>query len=108
VFDDYWETALVPDGDGGWRLRYPRRWEARIFRVSPQNVWPRIRHLHVPSLFIQGEHSNAFFPNAVRKVTRQVPGARVEVFEGYGHCVPMENPQGVGETILRFAAEVTG
>ena len=108
VFDDYWDAALVQDGAGGWSLRYPRRWEARIFRVSPHNVWPHIQHLRVPSLFIQGEHSDAFFPNAVRRVKREVPGARVEVFEGYGHCVPMENPQGVGETILRFAAEVTG
>jgi pimeloyl-ACP methyl ester carboxylesterase len=108
VFDDYWDAALVSDGTDGWTLRYPRRWEARIFRVSPHNVWPRVRQLNVPSLFIQGEHSNAFFPNAVRKVRREVPGARVEVFEGYGHCVPMENPKGVGETILRFAAEVLG
>jgi pimeloyl-ACP methyl ester carboxylesterase len=107
VFEDYWMAALVPDGGGGWTLRYPRRWEARIFRVSPHNVWPELRKLCVPSLFIQGEHSDAFCPNAVRKVRRQVPGARVEVFGGYGHCVPMEDPQGVGETILRFAAEIT-
>ena len=108
VFEDYWEAALVPDGAGGWTLRYPPRWEARIFRVSPHNVWPRIRRLRVPSLFIQGEHSDAFFPNAVRRVRRELPGARVEVFEGYGHCVPMENPRGLGEAILRFTAEVTG
>lgn len=108
VFDDYWDTALVSDGADGWTLRYPRRWEARIFQVSPHNVWPSIRRLVVPTLFIQGEHSNAFFPNAVRKVRREIPGARVEVYEGYGHCVPMENPRGVGETILRFAAEFSG
>jgi pimeloyl-ACP methyl ester carboxylesterase len=108
VFDDYWDAALVSDGSGGWTLRYPPRWEARIFRVSPHDVWPHIRTLRVPSLFIQGEHSDAFFPTAVRKVRREVPGARVEVFEGYGHGVPMENPKGVGEAILRFAAEVTG
>ena len=108
VFDDYWDAALVPDGAGGWALRYPPPWEARIFRVSPHNVWPRIRRLQVPSLFIQGEHSDAFYPNAVRKVRREVPGARVEVFEGYGHGVPMENPQGVGDAILRFAAGVAG
>lgn len=107
VFDDYWDAALVPDGRGGRTLRYPRRWEARIFEVSPHNVWPHIRRLQVPSLFIQGEHSDAFFPHAVRRVRREVPGARIEVFEGYGHCVPMENPRGVGESILRFAAEVT-
>jgi pimeloyl-ACP methyl ester carboxylesterase len=108
VFDDYWDAALVSDGSDGWTLRYPRLWEARIFRVSPHNVWPQLRQLRVPSLFIQGEHSDVFFPNAVRRVRREVPGARVQVFEGYGHCVPMENPQGVGEDILRFAAEVNG
>ncbi len=106
TFDDYWDAALVADGEGGWTLRYPRRWEARIFQVSPHNVWPRLRRLQVPTLFIQGEHSDSFFPVAVRRVREEVPGARVEVFRDAGHCVPMERPEEVGATVLRFLAGV--
>jgi pimeloyl-ACP methyl ester carboxylesterase len=106
VFDDYWEAALVEDGQAGWTLRYPRRWEARIFRVSPHDVWPHLRSLRVPSLFIQGEYSDSFDPAAVRKVQRQVPTARLARFEGHGHCVPMECPDRVGDAVLQFLAEV--
>jgi len=106
TLDDYLEAALAPAADGGLTLRYPRSWEARIFRLSPHNVWPKLRRLQVPSLFIQGEHSDSFFSAAARKVLRQVPGARLSLFEGYGHCVPMECPAKVGETILAFLDEV--
>ncbi len=100
--DDYLKAALVPAADGGLILRYPRSWEARIFRLSPHNVWPQLRRLRVPSLFIQGEHSDSFFSAAAHKVLRQVPGARLSVFEGHGHCVPMECPESVAKTILDF------
>ena len=103
--DDYLETALAPAADGGLTLRYPRSWEARIFRLSPHNVWPQLRRLRVPSLFIQGEHSDSFSAAATRKVLRQVPGARLSLFKGYGHCVPMECPESVGTTILDFLDE---
>jgi pimeloyl-ACP methyl ester carboxylesterase len=106
VFDDYWETALVEDGPAGWTLRYPRRWEARIFRVSPHDLWSELGSLRVPSLFIQGEYSDSFHEAAVRKVQQQVPGARLERFESYGHCVPMECPERVGDTLLQFLTEL--
>jgi len=106
TLDDYLEHALVPASDGGLTLRYPRRWEARIFRLSPHDVWPHLRRLQVPSLFIQGEHSDSFSRGAARKVLRLVQGARVSCFKGYGHCVPMECPDKVGEMILGFLDEV--
>jgi pimeloyl-ACP methyl ester carboxylesterase len=108
VFDDYWDAALVDNGSGGWTLRYPRNWEARVFRVSPHNAWPQLRPLQTPSLFVQGSHSDTFTRTAVRRVRREVPGARLAILDGHGHCVPMENPELVGETVLEFAAEVLG
>jgi len=107
TLDDYLAHALVPAPDGGLTLRYPRSWEARIFRLSPHNVWPQLRRLQVPTLFIQGEHSDSFSSTAVSKVLREVPGARVSLFKGYGHCVPMECPESVGETILEFLEETS-
>jgi pimeloyl-ACP methyl ester carboxylesterase len=105
TLEDYLEAALVPVAGGGVILRYPRSWEARIFRMSPHNVWPQLRRLRVPSLFIRGEHSDSFSSAAARKVLRQVPGSRLVSFEGFGHCVPMECPADVGETILSFLDE---
>jgi pimeloyl-ACP methyl ester carboxylesterase len=54
---------------------------------------------------LTGEHSHSFSPPTVRRVRRQVRGARVVVFNGAGHCVPMERPQEVGDAVLSFLAE---
>ncbi len=105
VLEHYLESGFVADSRGGLELRYPRTWEAAIFRAAPHNVWPQLRRLRVPSLFIQGEHSDSFSAAATRKVLRQVPGARLSLFKGYGHCVPMECPESVGTTILDFLDE---
>lgn len=102
VFDDYVESGFEDvDGDGV-RLRFPRRWEARIFEVAPHNLWPQLRRLAVPVLFVQGERSDTFRDEARERVARELPTARVEVVPGAGHFVPMEEPERLGRVILDY------
>lgn len=102
VLDDYIDcgTAVMPDRTLG--LRYPKAWEARIFEIAPHNLWPRLRRLQVPTLFIQGETSDTFRDAAVRRVAREVPMAEVAVVRNSTHFVPMERPQELGDVILEF------
>lgn len=102
VFDDYVESAFEDANGEGVRLRFPRRWEARIFEVSPHNLWPRLRELAVPVLFVQGERSDTFVDAARLRVARELPTARVAVVPGAGHFVPMEEPEGLGRVILEY------
>lgn len=106
VLDDYLSSGLVPAADGGVQLRYPKRWEARIFRVAPHDLWPDLGRLAVPSLFVHGEHTDTFLPAAARRVAREVPGATVTVISGAGHFVPMEQPELLGRTVLEYLAKV--
>lgn len=102
VLDDYIRhgTAVMPDRTRG--LRYPKAWEARIFEIAPHNLWPRLRRLRVPTLFIKGESSDTFRDAAARRVARELPMAEVAVVRSSTHFVPMERPQELGEVILEF------
>jgi pimeloyl-ACP methyl ester carboxylesterase len=106
VFDDYVNAGLVETPEGEFKLRYPRQWEARIFETSPHDLWPQLRRVETPVLFIQGEHSDTFVDAARRRVCREMPDARVVVVADTSHFVPMEKPQEVARLSLEFLAAV--
>jgi pimeloyl-ACP methyl ester carboxylesterase len=102
VLDDYIAcgTTALPDGTLG--LRYPKAWEARIFEIAPHDLWPRLRRLRVPTLIVQGEHSDTFREPAARRAARELSTTQVAVMPGTTHFVPMERPQELGELIIDF------
>ena len=106
VLEDYLDAGLVLCADGSVRLRYPRDWEARIFQIAPHNLWPELRRVQVPVLFIRGAHSDTFTEAARRRVLREMPSARVEVVPGTTHFVPMEQPERVSRLATDFVAGV--
>jgi pimeloyl-ACP methyl ester carboxylesterase len=106
VLDDYLAAGLTEDGNGMLRLRYPRAWEARIFEISPHNLWPRLRRLAVPVIFIRGETSDTFLANAAARLRRELPAARVLEVPETSHFVPMERPLQLGRTILGALAQL--
>jgi pimeloyl-ACP methyl ester carboxylesterase len=108
VFDDYVNAGLVETADGEFKLRYPRKWEARIFEISPHDVWPQLRRVETPVLFVQGEHSDTFVNAARKRVSREMSNARVAVVADTTHFVPMEKPQEVARLVKDFLTEVQG
>lgn len=108
VLDDYVAAGFGELAEGGVRLRYPKLWEARIFEVAPHDVWPRLRGLATPVLFVKGERSDTFLGAACERALREVPGARVEVVAGAGHFLPMEQPERLAGVILDYLAGMDG
>jgi pimeloyl-ACP methyl ester carboxylesterase len=106
VLEDYLDTGMVDLGDGGVRLRYPKEWEAKIFAAAPHNLWPELRKVSVPTLFVQGEHSDTFVDAARLRVEREVPGSRTMVMADSSHFVPMERPRELARVIEEFLEEV--
>ena len=105
VFDDYLEHGIVPGPEGGMVLRYPKCWEAQIFRVSPHNLWSILRRMPIPTVFVEGEHTDTFLPAAAARVGREVPGARVLVIPDTSHFVPMEKPEELASAIMDAVGE---
>ena len=102
VLDDYLDVGIVDLPEGGVRLRYPREWEARIFAAAPHDLWAQLRKVSVPTLFVQGEHSDTFLEAARARVEREVPGSRTAVIAGSSHFVPMERPAELARVINEF------
>lgn len=107
VLDDYLDSVLIETGDGV-SLRYPAQWEARIFELSPHDLWPVIRRLEVPALFIRGANSDTFSRAAARRLGRIGPPIEVEEVPGAGHLVPMEKPEHLGRLVRAFITEHQG
>lgn len=100
---------------------YPR-WLA-AYANSYQMIWREpvageIPLLTIPVLFVMGENDHVapgrdFAPEALRgkmghntdlakALAASMPQAKVEIFDGVGHLVPIEAPQRFNETVLRF------
>jgi len=105
VFEDYLKCGLVTRPDGTVALRYPKRWEARIFEVCPHDEWSILRRISVPVLVIRGETSDTLLPNAAQRMSRELPDARVVDLEGTSHFLPMEKPGEIARMIVDFARE---
>ena len=102
VLDDYLDAGMVDLPQGGVRLRYPREWEARIFSAAPHNLWAQLRKVSVPTLFVQGEHSDTFLDAARARVEREMPASRTVVVAGSSHFLPMERPSELARAIEEF------
>jgi len=102
---DYVESGTIEKPGGGVELAYPPEWEAHIFGTTPLGIWRDVGHLRCPALFIRGERSNTFQPQAEARLARRLPQARFVTIPGAGHLLPMEKPEEVGEEILRWRSE---
>jgi pimeloyl-ACP methyl ester carboxylesterase len=102
VLNDYISCGTVTLPDGTLGLRYPKAWEARIFEIAPHDLWPRLRRLQVPTLIVQGEHSDTFRDPAAHRAAREMTTTEVAVIGDTTHFVPMERPQELGDLILEF------
>ena len=107
VFEDYIRAGTDPAPDGGVRLRYPPAWEARIFEITPHDLWRSLRGVGVPVLILRGEHSDTFTDAARRRALRTLPHARAVVVPDTTHFLPMERPHEVAEEISELADGVT-
>jgi pimeloyl-ACP methyl ester carboxylesterase len=106
VLNDYVAAGTVELEEGGVGLRYPREWEARIFAAAPHDLWPQLRRVSVPTLFVQGALSNTFVDAARTRVEREVDGARTVVVADSSHFLPMERPIEVARIANAFLEQV--
>ena len=105
-FDAYLAAALVPHPDGGWTLRYPKAWEAAIFRTTPADPWDWVRRSPVPTLVIRGGHSDTLSPAALARCRKVLPSVRVVEIPSAGHMAPLERPEAVAQVVNGFLREV--
>ena len=100
VLEDYLRCAVVDAPQGGVTLRYPKIWEARVFEIAPHDVWPELRRIAAPVIFVHGEHTVAFVRAAARRARRVLGPGHVAVVPDTTHFVPMERPTELARVII--------
>lgn len=67
----------------------------------------RLSDLRVPVLVLAGAADRVLSPSESIRIAERVRGARLYVFQGAGHLLPVERSKQVAEQILRFADDVS-
>lgn len=100
AFEAYIQAGFCDDeASDGVRLRYPKAWEARIFELTPHNLWHDVARLEMPVLVLRGEHSDTFMAQSAAKFRRKARHGVCQVVEGTGHMLPMQKPEAVASLI---------
>jgi pimeloyl-ACP methyl ester carboxylesterase len=103
VVEDYLEAGIADAPDGSVTLRYPKRWEAQLFRVCPHDEWASLRRVEAPVLVVRGATSDTLLPGAAGRMAREMPDAQVVELAGTSHFLPMERPDEVARLVVEFA-----
>jgi 3-oxoadipate enol-lactonase len=116
-----WETAYWADGPGQPADRVPEvrakvhGWVLDNYRAekeegSPQVLQPpaagRLGELRIPVLALIGTLDDPGTQDAMRHLAREVPGARLEVFDGVAHMINLEQPERFNRVLGEFLEEV--
>jgi len=75
-------------------------------RLLGIDLTDRLRDVRVPVVVLAGAADRVLPPSESTRIAETVPGARVHVFQGAGHMLPVERSEEVAEQILRLARDV--
>lgn len=99
----YVEHGLRERADGRWELKCPGEIEARMYEMgSAHDAYRRLESIFCPTLVICGEHTDAIPADFGRMLVERLPDGRFQLAEGLGHFGPMEDPDAITASILRF------
>jgi pimeloyl-ACP methyl ester carboxylesterase len=100
--------GITRETENGYELIYSPEWESRIYFTSLQDfdIWNTLQNLRVPALFLRGDETDTFLPDAAELVKQKQPNARVEVVEKSTHIFPLERPKETFEIMQTFFKEV--
>ncbi|QIE55410.1 alpha/beta fold hydrolase [Pikeienuella piscinae] len=93
---------------GGYQPIDPAHGHMNLMRNSPAADWDfDWASLDLPVLSITGEHDRVFRdPEVIDELFALLPDARREDWDDCGHLVPLERPERLGESLIRFAREI--
>lgn len=102
VLDDYLREGFEPDPQrGGWRLRFRREVEARIYATLPHHLSGQVRRLRAPLGFVAGTRSREMRQGGLAATRALVGPANWREVEG-SHLFPFERPLETADTVLEL------
>ncbi|VAW34717.1 hypothetical protein MNBD_CHLOROFLEXI01-4437 [hydrothermal vent metagenome] len=102
VLWDYVNSATRETETGGFKLVFPREWEARFYTMPPQGVWDALPQLTHPTLAIRAEESDTLWPEAWQLWQEKQPNATFVKVPDCGHMLTLERPLHVAQIIQNY------
>jgi pimeloyl-ACP methyl ester carboxylesterase/catechol 2,3-dioxygenase-like lactoylglutathione lyase family enzyme len=93
----------------GVRLKCPPTIEAAVFRMAPEpgfDGWATLERVTVPALLMRGVESEAFSARDAEAALARLQHGELCTLPDTTHMFPMEAPETVAASILRFAEKV--
>lgn len=72
--------------------------------VADYNYTEELRSVRAPALVLVGSEDKQTPPGGSVIISRTIPGARLEILQGYGHSLPREAPGDVVRLVTEFLA----
>ena len=82
---------------------YQRQWEATMHH----NTFRRLPQISVPTLVITGSDDKLIPPQNSELMAREIPGAKLVMMEGAGHCFFVERAEETNKIIRDFIKNKT-
>jgi pimeloyl-ACP methyl ester carboxylesterase len=104
----YVKGITTPKPGGGYRLTFSPEWEMRIYATGiwkDMDLWRKIHNLKIPVLVIRGAETDTFLSPAARLLKKRLPAVSLVTLEKTTHLVPLEGPDEVYNTIVKFLQE---
>lgn len=99
ALEAYVNCGLEPAG-GEWVLTCPPEYEAAVFAAAPlHGAWDRLGEITPPVHVVAGRDSDSHPADFADAQASQLGNGTLEIVEGSGHFLPMEQPARVAEII---------
>jgi len=82
----------------------PRTLQTQRQAIETSDFSSRLPQLTVPTLIITGREDRLTPPANSRRLAGLIPNSKLVQIEGCAHMIPLEKPQELADTILRFLA----
>jgi pimeloyl-ACP methyl ester carboxylesterase len=79
-----------------------RKLPARVWKAVMAGMWddaPEAQKITCPTVLLGGDQDAVFSVAEQQAFADAIPGARLEIFDGYGHALPWEEPKAVASAI---------
>lgn len=98
---DFLQHGIKKD-DNGFRLSYPREWEARVYGTA-SNPWNALRKIKANTLIIKAEFSDVIrSENDWKNIQHAAKNASFVELENAGHLMPQEKPKELISKIIEY------
>ena len=105
VLQAYVDHGLVEHADGTVALKCRPEDEADVYaEMTTSGLYPSLTGVRCPTLVACGERTDAITPALGQMVVDRLADGRLEVLPGLGHFGPLQDPDAVAASILRFSS----